>query len=76
MAELDQQMMMEHRNKRKTTKYYRKLVEATKSGKGTFLFITIFRSSLFLEKYKLRHLVMQIMEEIHKVSRLIYVYQI
>ena len=34
MAELDQQMMMEHRNKRKTTKYYRKLVEATKSGKG------------------------------------------
>ena len=31
MAELDQQMMMEHRNKKKTQKYYRKLVDATKT---------------------------------------------
>ena len=37
MAELDQQMMIEHRNKKKTHKYHRKLVDATKSTKGLYI---------------------------------------
>lgn len=40
MAELNQQMSIEHRNRRKTQEYYRKLVEATKaSSKGMQLLI-------------------------------------
>ena len=35
MAELDQQMMMEHRMKKKTRKFYQKLFEASKTQKGT-----------------------------------------
>ena len=34
MAELDQQMMMEHRMKKKTLKFYQKLFEASKTQKG------------------------------------------
>ena len=34
MAELDQEMMIEYRNKKRTQRYYRKLVAATRTGKG------------------------------------------
>ncbi len=34
MAELDQQMMMEHRMKKKTLNFYHKLFEASKAPKG------------------------------------------
>jgi len=43
MAELNQQMSIEHRNRRKTQEYYRKLVEATKASSkgGHFLFVIV-----------------------------------
>ena len=50
MADLDQQMLIEYRNKKKTQRYYRKLVNATRIGKGKLHVLVLYAKYWFCDK--------------------------